>query len=307
MNELWVDKYAPKSFEDYIWTSTGLEATARKWVEDGFTDNLLLIGPPGVGKTSLSSVLLNELGIPDSDRLFLNGVREGDIDTIRTKVYPFISSGGWNGLKYVIFDEADKLSHKALDSLKADMEEFSSSVRWILTSNTYKGISDAIRDRCVQIEISRPDVSSFEDRMMDILVSENIEVDEDNFEVFQGIIKKTYPSLRGCIRSLQSSSITGRLVDENNSSMMNDWKMEMVDLFQSNKIRAARDLICVNVMADDIVEVYRWLYNNIEIFDDIDRALLIIRQGLVNHSIVADPEINLSATLIELAMLNDVQ
>jgi hypothetical protein len=37
--------------------------------------------------------------------------------------------------------------------------------------------------------------------------------------------------------------------------------------------------------------------------DQQDNALLVIRKGLVNHSIAADSEINLSATLCELKMI----
>ena len=51
----------------------------------------------------------------------------------------------------------------------------------------------------------------------------------------------------------------------------------------------------------------RKLYENLTWFceDDITqgRALICIRDGLVNHALVADPEINLSATLIRLARM----
>jgi hypothetical protein len=53
-------------------------------------------------------------------------------------------------------------------------------------------------------------------------------------------------------------------------------------------------------------EVYTWLYNNLEVFGDDpkqDKAILIIKQGLVDHTLVADPEINLAATLVRLAAL----
>jgi hypothetical protein len=53
-------------------------------------------------------------------------------------------------------------------------------------------------------------------------------------------------------------------------------------------------------------EIYRWLYDNIELFGSEERqdnAILAIKQGLVDHTLVADPEINLSATLIRLARL----
>jgi hypothetical protein len=53
-------------------------------------------------------------------------------------------------------------------------------------------------------------------------------------------------------------------------------------------------------------EVYRWLYDNIELFGDDakqEKAVLIIKQGLVDHTLVSDPEINLAATLIRLSHL----
>jgi len=52
--------------------------------------------------------------------------------------------------------------------------------------------------------------------------------------------------------------------------------------------------------------VLTWLYNNTEVFGDEtkqDSAILIIKQGLVDHGLIVDPEINLSATLVKLARL----
>jgi hypothetical protein len=53
-------------------------------------------------------------------------------------------------------------------------------------------------------------------------------------------------------------------------------------------------------------EIYRWLYDNVDIFGDEakqDKAVLVIKQGLVDHTLVIDPEINLAATLIRLSHL----
>jgi hypothetical protein len=54
-------------------------------------------------------------------------------------------------------------------------------------------------------------------------------------------------------------------------------------------------------------EVYRWLYDNLEIFGDEqkqDSAVLIIKQSLVDHTLVVDAEINLAACLVKLTRLN---
>jgi hypothetical protein len=49
------------------------------------------------------------------------------------------------------------------------------------------------------------------------------------------------------------------------------------------------------------------MYQNLDLWGDTsekqDQAILVIRKGLVNHAIIADPEINLSATLVELSQI----
>ena len=55
---------------------------------------------------------------------------------------------------------------------------------------------------------------------------------------------------------------------------------------------------------DEIEDIYKWLYDNITLFGDEEKqekAILIIKQGLVDHTLVSDPEINLAATMIKLA------
>jgi hypothetical protein len=80
----------------------------------------------------------------------------------------------------------------------------------------------------------------------------------------------------------------------------------MVELFKDGKIAEARKLLCGAVRPEEMEEIYRWLYDNIELFGDEekqDTAVLVIKQGLVDHTLVVDPEINLAATLIRLGRL----
>jgi hypothetical protein len=81
----------------------------------------------------------------------------------------------------------------------------------------------------------------------------------------------------------------------------------MVKLFKAGKIQAARKLLCGTARPEEMGEIYRWMYDNLDLFgkDDEtkDQALLIIKQGLVDHTIIADPELNLAATLVKLARL----
>ena len=83
-----------------------------------------------------------------------------------------------------------------------------------------------------------------------------------------------------------------------------DYKIEMVELFKKGKISEARKLVCSQARPEEMEEIYRWLYDNIEIFGTEslqEKAILIIKQGLVDHTLVIDPEINLAACLIRLS------
>ena len=95
-------------------------------------------------------------------------------------------------------------------------------------------------------------------------------------------------------------------IPHKNDNSESDYKLEMVQLFKSGKINAARKLLCSQARPEEMVDIYRWLYDNINIFGDEQKqedAILIIKDGLVNHTIISDPEINLSSTLINLSRL----
>jgi hypothetical protein len=106
---------------------------------------------------------------------------------------------------------------------------------------------------------------------------------------------------------VQQSTSDSKLVPPNQSDAgESDWKFEMVELFKAGKINEARKMLCGKLRAEEMEEVYRWLYDNISIFGDEqkqDTAVLVIKQGLVDHTLVADPEINLAAVLIKLGRL----
>jgi hypothetical protein len=86
-----------------------------------------------------------------------------------------------------------------------------------------------------------------------------------------------------------------------------DYRLKMVELFKQGKINEARKLVCSQARPEECEEIYRWLYDNLDIIskdDELqDKAVLIIKQGLVDHSFVADPEINLASVMIKLARL----
>ena len=120
-------------------------------------------------------------------------------------------------------------------------------------------------------------------------------------------VTATYTDLRNCINTVKMNVKDKSFLNPNEGDTgETDWKLEMVELFKAGKIQQARKLLCGAVRPEEMEEIYRWLYDNIELFGDEekqDTAVLTIKQGLVDHTLVADPEINLAATLIRLARI----
>lgn len=302
---LWSEKYRPKFVKDYVWRDAEQETQVRRWVEDKNIPHLLFSGGPGTGKTTLAKVIINEIGVEDYDVLEINASRDNGVDFIRNKIEGFISTMPFGEFKVVLLDEADYLSPNAQAVLRGLMMDYAATARFILTCNYPNKIIPAIHSRCQGFHIERLDKTEFTSKVAVILVNENINFDLDVLDTF---VNATYPDLRKCINSIQNASVNGELQKPSaESSAMQDWRISAVDMIKQGKIREARKLICSQVQNDDVEGMFRWMYDNLDLWSkDIeiqDRAIVIIRNGLVSHSMVADVEINLSATMCELAEL----
>jgi len=303
MKELWVEKYRPKTLQGYVFRDDHQRQQVERWIKDGSIPHLLLSGNAGIGKTTLARILFNELEINDLDIMEINASRENNAETIRDKITNFVQMIPFGDFKVVLLDEADYLTPNAQAILRGVMEEYHTTARFILTCNYPNRIIPAIHSRCQGFHVERVDETEFTARVATILVEENIQFDLDTLDTF---VKATYPDLRKCINMVQMNSMDGNLhTPEKGDAVEADYKIEMVDLFKKNKIREARKLLCSQARPEEMEEIYRWMYTNINLFGETeeqqDKAVLIIKQGLVDHTICADPEINLAATLIRLA------
>jgi len=302
MKELWVEKYRPKTVDGYVFRDEHQRKQVQQWIKEGTIPHLLFSGNAGIGKTTLAKILFNELDLNDLDILEINASRTNSVDDVRDKIINFVQMIPFGDFKVVLLDEADYLSPNAQAALRGVMEEYHTTSRFILTCNYPNRIIPALHSRCQGFHIERIDQTEFTARVAEILITEGVQPDLDTLDTY---VKATYPDLRKCINMVQMNSVDGVLQKpQDGDTGEADYKLEMVELFKAGKINQARKLVCSQVRPDEVEDIYKWLYDNITLFGDKeDDAVLIIKQGLVDHTLVADPEINLAATMIRLARL----
>jgi len=305
MKELWVEKYRPKTVDEYVWIGQEQKNLVETWIKENYIPHLLLAGNAGAGKTTLAKVLVNELGIEPSEFMHINASRDNGVDILRNKITNFCSTSSIGPFKIVLLDEADYISPPAQGILRGLLEQYYEGVRFILTCNYPNKIIPALHSRLQTINFKRLDETEFTARLATILITENIDLDAETLSLY---VKATYPDLRKAINSVQMHSVNGRLEPPQQEEGESDYRLAMVDLFRQGRIREARKMIIIQQIGlEEYEDMYRFLYRNLDFWgkdeDQQDQALLLIRKGLVNHSLAADPEINLSATLVELERL----
>ena len=306
-NNLWVERYRPNSISDYVWANANQQAQVESWVKDQEIPSLLLSGGPGVGKTTLARCLFNELGVDPGDIRYVNASHHTGVDYFRS-LQNFIETMPLGKFRYVLLDEADFMSQSSQALLRSMIEEYSAVCRWILTCNYPNKIIPALHSRLQGFHIEHLDQDQFLSRAATVLISENIQLDESNWEILEEYVTVCYPDLRKCLNMLQQNCQGNELRrPQGGGGNTQDYMVQAVAMFKAGQIHEARQLIVKQARPEEYEDIYRLFYKNLSWWGDESakqhQAIVIIANRLRDHGLIADPELNLSACLVELSML----
>lgn len=304
-NNLWVEKYRPKDLKAFVILES------NKSIIESFKDkkeipNLLFLGTPGLGKTTLAKIIVND--ILKCQYLYINASDENGIDTIRTKVTNFAQTQSIDGaIKVIILDETDGLSLDAQRALRNTMEEFAKITRFILTANYKYRVISALQSRCQSLDLTPP-IEGVIKRCAEILKTEKIEINDTQKTKLIEFVKSNYPDLRKCINELQKYSATGKLLlPENNC---NDTIQLIFAAIKDKSLPQIRKALIENEshFNADYVSLLRNMFNyadkNISDNELKKTYLLIISEYLYRSAFVVDQEINCYSCFISLAYKN---
>jgi replication factor C subunit 3/5 len=204
----WVELWRPTKIMDIILDPINKDIM-NNIVETGYFPNLLIYGPPGVGKTSSVIALVNEYQEKHNYKtkslvIQNNASEDRGVDIIRNQISQFVNSKPLfnEGMKFIILDEADYMTKNAQQALRYLLQEYSSHVRFCLICNYISRIDDGLQNEFLKLRFNQLPEKDIHQFLIHISKEEKLNISE---EIIISIQKLYKSDIRSMINFMQTN------------------------------------------------------------------------------------------------------
>lgn len=313
--KLLADILRPQKLDDVIGQThlIGKDKILSNLVKNKKIFSMILYGPPGVGKNSIASSIVNELNIPYRE---LNAVvnNKKDFDVV-------IEEAKLNGNMIVIMDEIHRMNKDKQDLMLPYIESGLITLIGLTTSNPYHKINPAIRSRCQIFKLNSltsEEIAIGLKRACNNLNEIIINDDEIKYiaALSGGDMRSALTLLEVCYNASSDKKITIDLIKSINSKPVflhdknEDGYYDVLSAFQKSirgsDVQASLHYLARMIEAEDLDSIYRRM--TVIAYEDIGLANPgmgpKVHAAIEASELVGLPEarIILSAVVIELAL-----